>query len=186
MTNVWQIVTRFCHARFCLQIIPEQSYNTCCWINWWAQTVCSRDRHHWRLDSEYDLFLLGVTNPVTKVCHALVTWLNNPNRWVIWLRNDRHDMRGCIETVSDLPDTQRTNLTVFYQFFDRFCSARLQNASGTPIRCENFLWRPIWFWNFRLAAFQNIKKFEQTPLELWEPFVWRAVFFLHCKKKPRS
>ncbi len=113
VTNVWQIVTRFCHARFRLQIIPEQSYNTCCWINWCAQTVCSRDSHHWWLDSEYDPILSGVTNPVTKVCHALVTGLIHHYQYVIWSRNYSNDFRWCIVIVSDLPDTQRMCLGIF-------------------------------------------------------------------------
>ena len=113
VTNVWQIVTRFCHARFRLQIIPEQSYNICCWINWCAQTVCSRDSHHWWLDSEYDPILSGVTNPVTKVCHALVTGLIHHYQYVIWSRNYSNDFRWCIVIVSDLPDTQRMCLGIF-------------------------------------------------------------------------
>ena len=139
VTNVWQIVTRFCHARFCLQIIPEQSYNTSCWISWCAQTVCSRDSHHWWLDSEYEPFLSGVTNPVTKVCHALVTGLIHDYQHVIWTRNDSNDFRWCIVIISELPGTQRMCLDIFSQFLTRFWPTRPQNASGTPVRCKIFL-----------------------------------------------
>ena len=113
VTNVWQIVTRFCHARFCLQIIPERSNNTCCWINWCAQTVCSRDSHHWWLASKYGPFLSGVTNPVTKVCHALVTGPIHHYQCVVWIRNDSNDFRWCIVILSELPGTQRMYMDIF-------------------------------------------------------------------------